>query len=323
MSYSAAETQIMKSMDRLAKVKQTFVAGISGTTTLWDLADDAHDPDYENTVRGSDLTAIDTKIQNAQIGSWCTSWFTNHNSYFSGTMGYTTGISGWMDGRHVRANEDFGQLYYENGGSRFATKYIFADNKTDNVLGTLDWNGATGTDLSTLSSYFGTTKLALVGSSTIDGSNEIIIDSITLKNSVTGNTATFTDNISVGVSETVAIGGSAPSTITNGSTTTDIVLGNNNGTDLVGFAAGEYVLVVDTSPSGFDYVEYVMTNYFDADTKQITVPKLVHTYSLGTTKVYPCFNQVLSIVKDSSSTATSGTCSVLPVPDRVALLTYA
>ena len=318
MAYTNPETQVMKQMDFLAKIKQTWTADLASQSRLWTLVDASQDVSYENATETSELSAIDTKLANAKIGSWCGDWFTLHNSYFTNVLSYPNGLISWLDARRLRVNEDFAEIYYEVYGLRLASKYVFPDNKSSNILATLPYTGS-ATLSNSMSTNFSATRLALVGSTTL-GAGNIVVDSIQAKNTIQNVTATFANNITVTADLTVYIGESTPSSITT-SATTSIALGNNDGDALVGFSAGQYVLIVDTDPAGFDYTEFVIINSYDSVNKVIVVPALVHSYNLSTTRVYPCFNEIEAIAR-SSATASAGNVTVVPVADRIPLLSY-
>jgi hypothetical protein len=307
-------------MDFLAKVKQTWTNDLVSQSRLWTLCDATQDVDYENTVKGTDLSTIDSNLSNAKIGIWCGSWFTVHNSYFTNILSYSNGITSWLDAKHLRVNEDFAEIYYEVYGTRLASKYVFADTKDANILATLQYNDSSGTCNGALSTNFSMTRLALVGDGDINTS--IVVDTVVAENSLTATTATFTTNKTISAGTTSYIGETTASSLITSSGTTTIILNDNDDSGLIGYAAGQYVLVVDTTPAGLDYIEYVIINTYDAANKIITVPGLVHTYNLTNTRIYPCFNEITSITLDSGSTASAGSVSVFPIADRVPALLY-
>jgi hypothetical protein len=288
MANSKVNVQIIKQLDRFAKIKQIY-ASVADGTNFWTLVDNTGNEAYENKIMGSDMTALDTALNTANVGGRCTAWFNSHNTYFNADL-EVSGLSGFLDSFHLRVNEDMAQCYYEYYGARLDPKYVFADQeKTANVLMTFDNTESPKytTVPATLNSNFGNTPLGIrvVDSPTVD-----LIFDITVKNS-TGETFAFTDvtlaagddsdgylygyNPEAGVYGTgfetssdffdiffktnitaefpIIIGETTLYSSTVAAGATSIIVNNNNGSSLTGFKANTYAVIVDTTnPDNFD-----------------------------------------------------------------------
>jgi len=291
MAHSKVNVQIIKQLDRFAKIKQIY-ASVAEGTKFWTLVDDSQDENYENKVIGSDMTALDTALNTASVGSLAGAWFNSHNTYFNSDLS-VSGLTGYLDSLHLRVNEDFAESYFEYYGARLDPKYIFADQDKDaNILMSFDNTESTKTSTlpTSLNSRFGNSPLGIKVTSapTVD-----VVFDITVKNSA-GTTFQFTDvtleatadsdgylygyNPTAGVYGTgyetssdffdifyktsntakfpIIIGETtldpgSSASVSAGSTT--ITLVDNNGGNLTGFATNTYALIVDTTnPDNFD-----------------------------------------------------------------------
>jgi hypothetical protein len=81
MSVSA---QIQKALDRMATGRHNSQANFGTGDGFWVIADAAGDQLYENTVKGTDLTDMDTALAGGAVwgATKLGAWFTNHNTYF-------------------------------------------------------------------------------------------------------------------------------------------------------------------------------------------------------------------------------------------------
>ncbi len=86
----SAYAQILAVLDRAAKVRQNALANASGGSNFWALVDAAGDETFENRVKGSDITAVDTEL--ASGAYWSTTGlrklFSHLESYFIDDLGY-------------------------------------------------------------------------------------------------------------------------------------------------------------------------------------------------------------------------------------------
>lgn len=63
----SVKTSIQGSMDRLAAIWQAALSIATGGTSFWNRTDAAGDEAFENRVKGSQVTALDTKLANSQV----------------------------------------------------------------------------------------------------------------------------------------------------------------------------------------------------------------------------------------------------------------
>lgn len=82
---SAVEQSIQLQVQDIAAVKQSFSGSLTARqpNTLWWLVDTSQNIIYENRVKGSTISAIDSSIMNVNIGSFFADWFNLQNAYFS------------------------------------------------------------------------------------------------------------------------------------------------------------------------------------------------------------------------------------------------
>lgn len=332
MAHSKVNVQIIKQLDRFAKIKQIY-ASVAEGTKFWTLVDDTQDEDYENRVIGSNMTALDTALNSANVGSQAGAWFNNHNIYFSSDLG-VSGLTGYLDKFHLRVNEDFAESYFEYYGARLAPKYIFADQgKAKNTLMKFDNTESTKVSAlpAALDARLGNSPLGIKVTSS---PTEDVVFDVAVKNS-SGTTFNFSD---VTIEADVATSGFpvviGETTLNHGSNASvspgsiSITVENNNNGVLTGFASGSYALIVDTTnPDNFnqgdsDYksgvyrMEYVKVTQVNGNTLTLA-SGLKHSYNSASAKIYPCFQSVLAFSLGSSNTNTSdGEFVITPVSDR-------
>lgn len=87
----SVETQVIKQAYHIAAIKDKYLAAMAtrAANALWTMVDAAADISYENRVKGSNITTIDTNVAAASIGSLVTDWLRLHNEYFSLDAGLT------------------------------------------------------------------------------------------------------------------------------------------------------------------------------------------------------------------------------------------
>ena len=341
MAYSSVETQLIKQVDRFAKIKMNYKASVTGGTNFWTLVDAAQDETYENRIKGSDITDLDTKFNNAKFGSIASKWFSLHNSYFNTDLSLTDGLASFLSAKHWRVHQEFGELWFENAGSRLDPIYIWAD-ETDsaNVLGTLAVGG-TGQSLTTLNSKFGNTRLGAKVTTQVGGGNLLFDVTVKTYISSTSTLTTTFNNITVPVGsyvDTVRMIGGQTITYINDSDSTTTLL--NLQATATGFKVGGYLMIVDNSgtfTSGYGYDE-TFEDFFDINGTNsdnileyvkiqavsgtgVTVDKIRHSYNTFTQLMaYPCFTGVTALSISGTNAATSGAISIIPTDDRVIAL---
>jgi len=68
------QAQFQKQCDHIAAVKQAFVEAMDGRASLWSMVDAAGDETYENRVKGSTITAVDTVLNTSALGKNLSDW---------------------------------------------------------------------------------------------------------------------------------------------------------------------------------------------------------------------------------------------------------
>lgn len=102
----AALTQIREALDRMAKGRELSLANFGSGDDFWTLVDAAADETYENRVKGSAMTDLDTALGNGSVwgSAALAAWFTYHDSYFQTDLsisaspplsGYLAAYGGW------------------------------------------------------------------------------------------------------------------------------------------------------------------------------------------------------------------------------------
>lgn len=326
MAYTTVDTAIMKFFDRFAKIKEGYVGVVAASdNSFWDIIDASEDETFENRVKGSDVTVLDTKFTGATIGSFCGTVLNEFRTYFTKDLGYTSpGWAGYLAAKHRRVPEYFADVYYEVYASRLTARYIAASQeKTGNILGTLAIGG-TGANLTYLSTNLGNTRLGAVVTTLIGSGTNMTID-FTARNTA-AETAAYT---SFAVTQASAagtvfpIGAVTPTNYTHGATTV-ITMGSTTG-----FKASGYALVVNSTYAAetpATIMEYVPITAVTADTS-ITVSLLTHTatgeftqLNAPNTRVYPMFNGVTALALSSGSQPASGAIKIVPLNDRTPAL---
>lgn len=124
----SAFRQIILALDRIAKGRENAATAFSGGTDFWQLADDAGDELYENTVKGADLTQMDTELQSVRFDAgYRRTWFTLHENYFS-ALGYSSSplLQAYLDavGRN-RIPYEANEALYEARSVRLSPQFVF------------------------------------------------------------------------------------------------------------------------------------------------------------------------------------------------------
>jgi len=299
---TGVELQIQMQMDNMAAWRKLSLAAISGRTLLWTMVDDAGDIPYENRVKGSDITAIDTVMDGLTTGSLLSRWFQLHATYFStdvpALLSFETAMATWK----WRASYHWAQLYYESTGVKLSTNLIYP--RDDISLASYAKTSSTFTAGDVIdTTYTVGGKIAAEATSTIGAANLSL-------------TATLTriDDTSVSL---IAL---LPSTSSLG---TQIVYGEQSlGGDAADgqktvllsttspFKVGEPVLIEDD-----DNQEYAVVATINSGVSIVMVDNLRWEYTTANSaKVTPLFKGVTNV---THTLGTNGdTANIVPIGDR-------
>lgn len=130
MAYGAAESSVQGQVDRWAKIKQQYI--VTTGTDFWSRVDATGDETYENRVKGSTITTLDTSVEDGDLGhnSKYKNWLTLHHTYLVTDLGYT-GFDTWLTAMKWRVPEEFADMYYEWQTSRLTAANICPSSLTD------------------------------------------------------------------------------------------------------------------------------------------------------------------------------------------------
>lgn len=298
-AYGSVNGYIIKQMDRFAKMKKTIKDTLDAYTSyrFWVLVDAANDETYENRVKGTSITNLDSKLNEAKIGSLSQDWFTLHTSYFSQDLGLN-GISGYLDKLGIRVHEDFGNVYFESSGTRLAAKYVWADQeKSTNVV----YDTVNSIGPRSLPSILGDTRVSITGGGTIT--------SITFGDTF-GNSTALTGSLLPPTDGSAHVGESIVSSISVG----DEIITLDNIERTACFKVNQYVMVQSTFNTDlYEIIKLHATTTPNSITGVLTLASgtsVRYNYSTGA-KVWPLFNKVIT------ATVSSGNIIVKPVDDRI------
>jgi hypothetical protein len=294
ISYGLVDGYIIKQMDRFAKMKQTIKATLDSHTAyrFWVLVDRTQDETYENRVKGTQITTVDSKLNEGKIGHLSSDWFTLHTSYFSSDLGLTGGMTSFLLDRGIRVNEDFAEVYYEATGSRLAARYVYADSsKSLNVL-------YSGTKLSgrTLPTTLGDTRLKVSGDTVTD---------LVVTDSTWGTTSGYS-----GYSGTVANGTILFENTINGAITSgESSFTFTNSPAIAGaFAASRYCLIEDADDTNKkEIIRLNAASGFSGVSGYLASGTTFKRSFVTGSKIWPMFNSVASA---------AGNGYIVPVDDR-------
>lgn len=126
-------TQIRKALDRIARGRQVSQSVWSSGDDFWTLADDAQNEAYENTIKGSELTQMDSALS---LGAYWNSpglakWFDLHNQYFRKELGLANPLlANYLKSVGWRAPYEAAQSYMDATGVRLSPQLVFAKGTT-------------------------------------------------------------------------------------------------------------------------------------------------------------------------------------------------
>jgi hypothetical protein len=280
------------------------MAAVEGRTLLWTLVDASSDIPYENTVKGSEVTAIDNVMDNMVVGGSLSRWFSLHTAYFQNVA---TSLSNWSTALATwkwRASEFWAKAYYEALGTKIPVAYVFPRDDLD--LGSYTKTSSTFTAAAdTMDTTFTNGgKIAAKATSAIGGSNLVLTG--TLKR---------LDDTTVSIQATVSSGASIGDEFIFGERVLGADAAAAQAVLSVGataqFKVGEPVLVEDDDDQEYGVVASIVTN-----TSITLTANLKNAYGTAdNAKVTPLFK---AITNCSHSGGTNGdTVDFVVAPDRV------
>lgn len=313
----SVETQIQQIFDTTAAVRETIKSSLSGRTSWWSIIDAAADETYENRVKGSDITAADSAIDDMTVWSnnWLRRMFTLHNDYWNADLGLANPyLTSYLATVGWRIPYEAAEAYYEAINWRVPDQWIFPKGMWDE-----------GVDPSTLGlHHFGT----LAGTATfteVDGALPSTMDkgAVIVARSLAASpggasTPTCTVTLSDATTKDIAV-------TFNASEWGDVVVGEQ----AVGaggaaaaqavvpvaataqFKAGEYVWIQDTVDTSL--CELCQIDTVTLNTSLTMESNLLKTYPAATAYVRPMFTNVAW----KSGTITAGkSVGFYALPDR-------
>jgi hypothetical protein len=123
----SVELQVRLMADHLAAYKEAVVDAIEGRAHLWDMVDAAADEAYENAVKGTAITAVDSALDSVVINSTTNSWFQQHQAYFASIAGISgvTSVKTAIDYYGWRVHEYFDDLFRSFSGQHLSLPQIY------------------------------------------------------------------------------------------------------------------------------------------------------------------------------------------------------
>ena len=117
MSILSVRSAVMGSVDRIARwrIAAKDVHSVGGGT-LWTRVDSANDADYENTVKGTDVAAVDSRMAAVDTGAAIRGFFDRHTDYFS-AQGIGN-FDNYLAQQRFRIHEEGALLWYSAYGQR-------------------------------------------------------------------------------------------------------------------------------------------------------------------------------------------------------------
>ena len=161
MANTAPDVALLGLFDRFAYQKEACIQAVAGGTDVWDRVDASGDETFENRVKGSDATALDTEMGVISLGEIkdMSTFLSDISSYCSSDLGYS-GFDAYLTARKFRIDLRTAQIWQEAFGSATITASNIAS-RSDMVaaipglsLGTMVGDGSgtgsypAGTDMS-------------------------------------------------------------------------------------------------------------------------------------------------------------------------------
>lgn len=306
-------TQVRLVVDRVAKGVETSLASYNGGTDFWTLVDAAQDETFENTVKGSDLTAVDARVLEGM--SWSDNvmkkMFQALDAYAvtQGKVSFTAWLATTLA---LRISKRAANAYYQATGKTPTPGYTFPQ-------GVLVAGGAdpTGAGMHTFGTYesgaISGTEGALPateGPAAIMAVNLGAAATVGASFTCTNFNATSTKSIALSLSgatqytqtilgqQALAAGVSAGDTGLQVSST-------------AAFTPGEYAIVWESDA----LQEVVLISSLATGPTRLVVPALKNAYTTAA-KVWPLFSNVVY----GSGASGSGQVALYARPDRIVAL---
>jgi len=300
--------KIQLQADHLAAYKQALLLAISGRDSdyIWSTVDLPVSPPaqvaanmtYENRVKGSQMTIVDTRLQDVSIGSRLSEWFSLHRDYFATDLGLASGWTSFLSDVGWRVHEYFGDLYYENFSQRLGAAYLWPNG--DSLLGHVNVTSAlTDHVITGATGYEDGPEGGAICDTSRTGPG--VISTVVVENTIGGSNLAFTLTVYLADGETTH---DVTVTVTNGSvvgtafpvgrvsvTTGDLAVGATaiNVSSTAPFIAGEKALLVDPITGSSE----VITISTVSGTVNVASPGLKYEYYLANTpKLYPLYSGV-------------------------------
>lgn len=316
----SVETTIQGIADRFAKGRQTTKGAFATGNDFWTRVDAAADETFENRLKGTELTALDTALEQAAFGSVASVkiLFTLLNTYFQTDLGLAAPyIETYLASKGWRIPYEFAQAWYEATGYRIASKYVFgrgtrpADEADPSAAGmhcfqTWVYTGATGAFAVVDGALTNCMSPVLVTSTTATPGGSAHALTLTLSDNATTKTVTFTPDatqyghILVGQQAIGAAGSAAGQK--------DIPVAAT-----AQFAANTYVLV---TKSDFSVSELVYIASITANTKLVATTNLINSFAQNDLVLPLCTNAV----RQAGTLANDKAIAIWAWPDRIIAL---
>jgi hypothetical protein len=305
----AALSAIIGQLDRMAKGRQSAMANYASGTDFWDRVDAAADETYENAVKGTDMTALDTALAAGAVT--CTGyarWWTLHNVYAK-ALGYAD-FGAYLTAMGIRIPYEANELAFESGYGRLTPASVFPKgtmvaseaSPTSAGLHLLGvYAGAALTSVTALPTTVGPAAVMAVNM----GSSATVGGTFTLTNWVASTTKDIALSLSSAAQYTQTVLGEAA--LAAGVSAGDLGLPVAS---TAAFTAGEWVLVVEGSTQ-----EVCLVTSLGTGPTRLVVPALKNAYTTSA-KVRPLFRSVA--YKNGASG--SGTVNFYAMPDRTIAL---
>lgn len=312
----SVETKIRAQIDHIHSYKTTLLAAVASRSLLWYMADDSDDITYKNVVCGSQLTAVDTALNNITFGSAINPFFSLHQTYFAaGNVNGVTTFGGAITKYQWRVGKYFNDFYRAALGSNVTTAYVWpAPSQTllsITVSGatTASGSGAASLDLTVA----GLGRLGIVPSQTMTSTPAVAL------------TVVHFDDTTTSVSTTMSAGTATKTigqqTITGATQSTGVITLAATGQ----FKVGQYVLLSKTDESVQELVEItsISTN------TSITCKKIgtadgsgiLNTVFGSASAVFPLYKGISAFGTISSGTSAEN-MTVKTMDDRTCSMSY-
>lgn len=288
---TGVELQFRNQCDNLGAYRSAWRIAVAGRNSLWAMVDAAGNQAYEDAVKGTQITAVDTRLGDQVFGNSISEWFRLHRDYFNNTAGITdvNDIDSALTYYRWRVPQDFNELYYDWKGRYLTLTNVFP--KADLNFGTYARTGSSFTDGDAVDTTVSGLSMVMAEATTLVGASNITVTA-TLKQSDDTTIAlgvTFTSGDAIGTQKVfgeTALSGNALAAATSVSVASTAA-----------FEVGDRVLIYDSSSQEHAVIESIVTNTSITFTAAI---RNAYT-TAASAKITPLFKDV------TSCTHTNGT----------------